>query len=116
MRTCIYQWEKEELLNTFTAADCVWAIELLQKRLACLTNPVPSDPINTPIEDLNLSIRAYNALRSVKIATIKDLLNYGIDHIYYLRGAGPKTIQEIRLAVDTRMQGAIPTEKASAGK
>ena len=47
------------------------------KNLENLTNLAPINPhINIPIEELQLSVRAYNCLKRAQINTIGDLLEY----------------------------------------
>ncbi len=48
-----------------------------------------------PIEDLDLSNRAYHALRSARISTIGDLINFPKEDIPRLRNIGKKTATEI---------------------
>ena len=82
----------------------VQASEHLIKLLAPLTNPnllnsnEETEEIqleNIKIEDLNLSVRAYNCLKRAEINTVFDLVNYPLEHLRNLKNMGQKSIEEI---------------------
>ncbi|HTN39021.1 MAG TPA: DNA-directed RNA polymerase subunit alpha C-terminal domain-containing protein [Arachidicoccus sp.] len=54
------------------------------------------DILGKNIEDLNLSVRAYNALKSFRIDTIQDLLEYCADDLIRRRNVGSMTIKEVK--------------------
>lgn len=80
------------------------ASEHLIKLLTPLTNP---DFLNLPvaeetsnskmikIEDLNLSVRAYNCLKRAQINTLFDLMNFPPDQLRNLKNLGQKSLDEI---------------------
>jgi len=47
------------------------------------------------IENLNLSLRAYNGLKRAGIHTIEELLNAPVEYIFSIRGLGEKSVEEI---------------------
>lgn len=96
--------QKRELLESFSAEECALAIEWLRKRLVRLSIRVSNDAANTPIQNLNLSARALNALTIARLYTVKDILDFGPDQLYYLRSVGPKTLQEIKDAVNWHLE------------
>ena len=51
--------------------------------------------LKTPIEDLNLSVRAYNCLRSAKIESLGDLVHYNTTDLLKFRNFGRKSLSEI---------------------
>jgi len=51
--------------------------------------------LKTPIEDLNLSVRAYNCLRSAKIESLSDLVTYNTTDLLKFRNFGRKSLAEI---------------------
>ena len=59
----------------------------------------------TAIENLNLSARAYNALKAQKLDTIEDVLDFGLENIAMLRNAGPRTVKEVSDAIDRFNRG-----------
>jgi DNA-directed RNA polymerase alpha subunit len=104
--------EKQVLLDTFTAEECAWAIEVLHLRLELLLYKDKTSPIHTPIEGLKLSHRAYYSLYAARLRTIGDVLHYGLDRLGNLRGAGVKTAQEIKAAVEHQLNLAACTVNA----
>ena len=51
--------------------------------------------LKTPIEDLTLSVRAYNCLRSAKIELLGDLVKYNTTDLLKFRNFGRKSLVEI---------------------
>ncbi|MCS6990846.1 MAG: DNA-directed RNA polymerase subunit alpha [Chitinophagales bacterium] len=49
----------------------------------------------TPLEDLDLSVRAYNCLKAAKITTLKDLVKYDTNELLKFRNFGRKSLMEI---------------------
>ena len=63
--------------------------------------PLYQDFLDLPIDELNLSVRAYNGLMRANISTVKRLVSalteeYGLEHI---RNLGKKSITEIKRAL-----------------
>jgi DNA-directed RNA polymerase subunit alpha len=54
-----------------------------------------AEVLDKPIEDLHLSARAYNCLKSVGIATIGDLVNYDPVSLSKIKNFGKKSLTEI---------------------
>lgn len=52
------------------------------------------------IEELNLSARAYNALKRANINTVKDILQLAPDELMRTRSIGEKVFMEIREKVE----------------
>lgn len=48
-----------------------------------------------PIEELELSVRAYNALRRAKMQTIEDILDRQ-EELYKIKQCGVKSVKEIK--------------------
>lgn len=53
-----------------------------------------------PIEDLNLSVRAYNALKRAKINLIGDLLNQSLKDLRGIKNFGQKSVQEVKESLE----------------
>jgi DNA-directed RNA polymerase subunit alpha len=57
---------------------------------------LPPDRYNTPIEDLNLSVRAYNCLKRSGLMTVGAVLEKNEDELLALRNFGRKSYDELR--------------------
>lgn len=55
-----------------------------------------------PIEELNLSARAYNGLKRAQINLIGELLNYSLNGLREIKNFGQKSVQEVIEALETR--------------
>ena len=59
-------------------------------------NITPINPhINIAIEELQLSVRAYNCLKRAQINTIGDLLEYSPEKLQELKNFGRKSADEV---------------------
>jgi len=57
---------------------------------------LPPEKYNTPIEDLNLSVRAYNCLKRSGLMTVGQVLEKSEDELLSLRNFGRKSYDELR--------------------
>jgi len=57
---------------------------------------LPSDRYNTTIEDLNLSVRAYNCLKRSGLMTVGQVLEKSEDELLALRNFGRKSYDELK--------------------
>jgi DNA-directed RNA polymerase subunit alpha len=57
---------------------------------------LPPDRYNTPIEDLNLSVRAYNCLKRSGLMTVGAVLEKSEEELLSLRNFGRKSYDELR--------------------
>jgi DNA-directed RNA polymerase subunit alpha len=57
---------------------------------------LPPDRYNTPIEDLNLSVRAYNCLKRSGLMTVGQVLEKSEDELLTLRNFGQKSYEELK--------------------
>jgi DNA-directed RNA polymerase subunit alpha len=57
---------------------------------------LPPDKYNMPIEDLNLSVRAYNCLKRSGLMTVGSVLEKSEDELLSLRNFGRKSYDELR--------------------
>jgi DNA-directed RNA polymerase subunit alpha len=72
---------------------------------------IPSRVYETPIEELELSVRAYNCLKRAgitKVGEILDKMTLGDDEILAIRNFGKKSLQELKEAM--RVKGWWPIE------
>lgn len=51
--------------------------------------------LKTPLADLDLSVRAYNCLKSAEIKTLGELVNYHIEDLLKFRNFGKKSLSEL---------------------
>jgi DNA-directed RNA polymerase subunit alpha len=72
------------------------------------------DPINQiPIEELQLSVRAYNCLKRAQINTVADLLDYTQEDLLEIKNFGQKSADEVVEALQQRLGITLAQEKAS---
>lgn len=80
------------------------------------------DRYNTPIEDLALSVRAYNCLKRSGLMTVGQVLEKSEDELLALRNFGRKSYDELRDRlielgyVDGTAEGLVPIVDAPAAK
>jgi DNA-directed RNA polymerase subunit alpha len=64
-----------------------------------------------PIEELQLSVRAYNCLKRAQINTVADLLDYSQDDLLEIKNFGQKSAEEVIEALQKRLGITLPQEK-----
>ena len=78
-------------------------IENLDKTTSKKDNNIKQRDLKTiPIEELNLSARAYNGLKRAQINLIGELLNYSLNDLREIKNFGQKSVQEVIEALETR--------------
>ena len=81
-----------ELFNSIMENKFTQDIDKLENN----TNLTPINPhINIAIEELQLSVRAYNCLKRAQINTIGDLLEYSPEKLQELKNFGRKSADEV---------------------
>jgi DNA-directed RNA polymerase subunit alpha len=66
--------------------------------------PAEEDPTSQiPIEELNLSVRAYNCLKRAQINTVADLLDYSQEDLLEIKNFGQKSAEEVIDALQQRL-------------
>nr|QVY57920.1 RNA polymerase alpha subunit [Betaphycus gelatinus] len=63
------------------------------------------------IEELQLSVRAYNCLKRVQIHSISDLLDYSQEELLEIKNFGRKSAEEVIKALKTKLGIHLPKEK-----
>lgn len=72
------------------------------------------DPTNQiPIEELQLSVRAYNCLKRAQINSVADLLEYSQEDLLEIKNFGQKSAEEVVEALQQRLGITLPHEKSS---
>lgn len=73
----------------------------------------PEDPTSQiPIEELQLSVRAYNCLKRAQINSVADLLDYTQEDLLEIKNFGQKSAEEVIEALQKRLGITLPQEKA----
>lgn len=67
-----------------------------------------------PIEELQLSVRAYNCLKRAQINSVSDLLDYSQEDLLEIKNFGQKSAEEVIEALQKRLGITLPQEKAKA--
>ncbi len=65
-----------------------------------------------PIEELQLSVRAYNCLKRAQIHNVADLLSYSQEELLEIKNFGQKSAEEVIEALQVRLGIVLPKEKA----
>ncbi len=58
--------------------------------------------LKTSLEDLDLSVRAFNCLKAAKISTLSELVQYSEDELMKFRNFGQKSLSEIQQVIADR--------------
>ncbi|MBD1921511.1 DNA-directed RNA polymerase subunit alpha [Microcoleus sp. FACHB-831] len=66
-----------------------------------------------PIEELQLSVRAYNCLKRAQINTVADLRDYTQEDLLEIKNFGLKSAEEVIEALQKRLGITLPHEKAA---
>jgi DNA-directed RNA polymerase subunit alpha len=66
-----------------------------------------------PIEELQLSVRAYNCLKRAQINTVADLLAYTQEDLLEIKNFGQKSAEEVIEALQRHLGITLPMEKAA---
>lgn len=76
--------------------------------------PAEEDPHSQiPIEELNLSVRAYNCLKRAQINSVADLLDFSEEDLLEIKNFGQKSAEEVIEALQTRLGITLPREKSA---
>lgn len=66
-----------------------------------------------PIEELQLSVRAYNCLKRAQINSVADLLDYSQEDLLEIKNFGAKSAEEVIDALRQRLGITLPQEKTA---
>ncbi len=76
--------------------------------------PTDEDPTSQiPIEELQLSVRAYNCLKRAQINSVADLLDYTQEDLLEIKNFGQKSAEEVIDALQKRLGITLPHEKSA---
>jgi DNA-directed RNA polymerase subunit alpha len=82
-----------------------------EERVPLSSVPIPQKVYDTPIEDLDLSVRAYNCLKRSNLLKVGQVLTMSEEDLLGVRNFGEKSLQELRERLLTR--NLLPTLRAS---
>ena len=82
----------QQWLNSLSLDQCLALRNWLNGRIRFLKE-IPF--VKKKVEEIQLSARAYNALKANKLNTVEDILKYGTENIWRLPNVGEKTVNEI---------------------
>lgn len=68
------------------------------------------------IEELQLSVRAYNCLKRAQIHSISDLLDYSQEELLEIKNFGQKSAEEVIEALENKLGVSLPKEKEVSNK
>jgi DNA-directed RNA polymerase subunit alpha len=123
--------EKDRLIMEISTNGSLSPQEALSQAatmLVDLFNPlkdIPSEPVDDdfagdegpesqiPIEELQLSVRAYNCLKRAQINSVADLLDYTQEDLLEIKNFGQKSAEEVVEALQQRLGITLPMEKSS---
>lgn len=74
-------------------------------------SPVEDPTSQIPIEELQLSVRAYNCLKRAQINSVADLLDYTQEELLEIKNFGQKSADEVIEALQKRLGITLPQEK-----
>jgi DNA-directed RNA polymerase subunit alpha len=76
--------------------------------------PDEEDPSNQiPIEELNLSVRAYNCLKRAQINSVSDLMGYTQEDLLEIKNFGLKSAEEVIEALEKRLGIKLAHDKSA---
>ena len=76
--------------------------------------PKEEDPTNhIPIEELQLSVRAYNCLKRAQVNSVADLLDFTQEDLLEIKNFGQKSAEEVIEALQQRLGITLPAEKSA---
>ena len=100
----------EVLVNLFSPLKNINQIETVVPEYPDEENPQSQ----IPIEELQLSVRAYNCLKRAQINTVADLLDYSQEDLLEIKNFGQKSAEEVIEALQKRLGITLAQEKNKA--
>lgn len=103
---------KDEIVSSLKALlKVVWSDSLWQYLPQEYSEEEPTD--NIPIEELQLSVRAYNCLKRAQVNSVADLLDFSLEDLLEIKNFGQKSAEEVIEALQERLGITLPLEKKS---
>jgi DNA-directed RNA polymerase subunit alpha len=86
--------------------------DLTLDTIADIDDTDSDDEYPIPIEELQLSVRAYNCLKRAQINSVADLLDYSQEDLLEIKNFGQKSAEEVIDALRKRLGITLPQEKS----
>ena len=100
------------LVRHFTQLSNYRAVLTEPEKAPLSSLPIPQKIYDTPIEELDLSVRAYNCLKRSNITKVGQVLSMNEDDLLGVRNFGEKSLQELRERLLVR--NFLPNPRTSA--
>jgi len=100
------------LVRHFTQLANYRAVLIEPEKAPLSSIPIPPKIYETPIEELDLSVRAYNCLKRSNITKVGQVLSMNEDDLLGVRNFGEKSLQELREKLVQR--NFLPNPRTSA--
>jgi len=84
------------LVRHFTQLATYRATSIEPEKAPLSSIPIPQKIYDTPIEELDLSVRAYNCLKRSNITKVGQVLSMNEEDLLGVRNFGEKSLQELR--------------------
>ena len=95
-----------QLIELFQPLATVTMVEEIQEE------PEPSPEAQIPLEELNLSVRAYNCLKRAQVNSVSDLMGFSSEDLLEIKNFGSKSADEVIEALE-RIGISIPQSRTS---
>ena len=100
------------LVRHFTQLATYRAVLAEPEKPPLSSMPIPAKIYDTPIEELDLSVRAYNCLKRSNITKVGQVLSMNEDDLLGVRNFGEKSLQELREKL--LLRNFLPNPRTSA--
>ncbi len=100
------------LVRHFTQLANYRAVLIEPEKAPLSSIPIPPKIYETPIEELDLSVRAYNCLKRSNITRVGQVLSMSEDDLLGVRNFGEKSLQELREKL--LLRSFLPNPRTSA--
>ena len=78
-----------------------------------VAEPETSAESQVPLEEINLSVRAYNCLKRAQVNTVSDLMTFSYEDLLEIKNFGAKSADEVIEALE-RIGVSLPKSRAKA--
>ena len=95
-----------QLIELFQPLATVTMVEEVQ------AEPEPTAEAQIPLEELNLSVRAYNCLKRAQVNSVSDLMGFSYEDLLEIKNFGSKSADEVIEALE-RIGIQIPQSRTS---
>jgi hypothetical protein len=102
--------EVEREIGASVAVEIFSSIQEMSQEPAANEYPDDEDPTSQiPIEELQLSVRAYNCLKRAQINSVADLLDYSQEDLLEIKNFRQESVEEVIEALQRRLGITLPS-------